>query len=299
MGSAFFDLENDGDLDLYVTKDSTYNHVLKNLGDGTFEDISFLSGGAFSESGLEGASMGVSTGDYNNDGFIDLFITSYEQQSDALYRNEGNDMLQDVTGPSGLMGPSQWLITWGGGFCDFDSDGLLDIYTANGHLYPQVESLGLGRVYNQGVSFYRNTGNRYEVVTPRSLPSDFKPKNGRGAALLDYDRDGDMDIVINCIDSSPQLLENRSPRGHWLQVTLDAPAARAYGARVTARKGKQTWTRIVDGGTGYLSQNSLTLHFGFGAVSEIDDLTVYWIHSRPLVIQSPRLDTPLRVKPDF
>ncbi len=298
MGAVFFDLDLDNDLDLYVTNDSTYNHVLKNRGDGTFEDVSFLSGGAFTESGVEGASMGVITGDYNNDGFLDLYITSYEHQSDVLYKNDGNGMLIDVTTQAGLLSPTQWLITWGSGFCDFDADGLLDIYTVNGHIYPQIEELNIGRHYEQGLSFYRNTGDRFEIVTNKTLPSDFSPKGGRGTALLDYDQDGDMDIIINCIDSSPQLLENQSPRGHWLQVTLEAPSALTYGVRVVARKGEQTWTRTVDGGSSYLSQSSRTLFFGFGNIDHIDDLTVHWMHRPPQIIKSPKVNNHLKINPD-
>ncbi|RJP25324.1 MAG: hypothetical protein C4527_17390 [Candidatus Omnitrophota bacterium] len=295
MGAVFFDMDNDRDLDLYVTNDSTYNHVLQNRGEGTFEDISFLSGGAFTESGVEGASMGVIAGDYNNDGFLDLFITSYEHQSDVLYQNDGKGNLIDVTGPVGLVGPTHWLITWGSGFCDFDADGFLDIFTANGHIYPQIEDLNVNRHYAQGLSFYRNTGERFEDVTDGALSPDFKAKGGRGAALLDFDNDGDMDIVVNCMDSTPQLLENRSPRGHWLKVTLDAPSALAYGVRVTARKGDRTWTRSVDGGSGYLSHSSRNLFFGFGDVDTIDDLTIHWMHRAPHVIAFPALDRHLIV----
>jgi len=243
--------------------------------------------------------MGVIAGDYNNDGLLDLFVTSYEQQTDVLFRNEGDGALTDVTTQSGLAGFSRMLITWGSGFCDFDSDGLLDIFTSNGHLYPQVDSLGLGRKYNQGISFYRNTGTRFQDVTQFVLPKDFVPKSGRGAALIDYDKDGDMDIVINCIDSTPMLLENQSPSGHSLQVRLAAPSALAFGTRVVARAGNRIWTRTVDGGSGYLSQSSQILHFGFGFVDKIDDLTIYWPRRKPQVILSPPLDACIRIVPHF
>ena len=298
MGSVFFDLENDGDLDLYVTNDSTYNTVLKNRGDGSFEDVSFPSGGAFTESGVEGASMGIGPGDFNNDGFTDLYITSYERQTDVLFQNQGNGFLIDVTSRTGLAS-SRMLITWGVALCDFDADGWLDVFTANGHMYPQVKKLDLDLIYEQGVSFYKNTEGRFEDVTKTALHSSFKPQSGRGAALLDYDNDGDMDIVVNNIDAPPTLLENRSPHGAWLQVKLDASSAQAYGARVVARKGDQIWTRLVDGGSGYLSQNSSTLHFGFGEVKEIDSLTIHWRHRGPQVIEAPALNRLLVVSPNM
>jgi len=296
MGAAFVDFENNGNLDLYVANDSTYNHVLRNDGRGHFTDISFLSGAAVCESGRDGASMGVAVGDYNNDTLFDILVTSYEQESDVLFQNDGEGYFTDMTGPLGLLGPSRWLVTWGSGFCDFDADGLLDFYTVNGNVYPQVDELPFGRTYHQGVSFYRNIGRRFEDVSSGATSAEVKRTAGRGSALLDYDSDGDMDIVINCIDDSPRLLENRSERGHWLQARLEGTSAQTFGVRVVARKGERRWARMVDGGSGYLSQNSQVLHFGFGEVDRIDDLTIYWFHSQPQVIVSPCLNQRLTIK---
>ncbi len=290
MGSVFFDLENDGFLDLYVTNDSTYNHLLRNLGDGRFEDLSYLSGAGFSDDGRGGASMGVSTDDYNNDGLLDLLITSYELESDILYCNEGNGLLTETTARMGLFAVTRKLVTWGNGFCDFNSDGYLDIYTVNGHVYPQVEALNSHKSYAQGVSIYKNNGEKYEDISEHVVPDEVMDKSCRGSALLDYDNDGDMDIVVNCIDSTPILLENRSTSGNWLQIHLKGTSAETYGVRVTARQGNKNWTRIVDGGSGYLSQNSSILHFGFGEVDQLDTLTIYWHHREPQVIQSPKLN---------
>ena len=295
MGSVFFDLENDGNPDLYVTNDSTVNHVLRNRGDSVFEDLSYLSGGGFSDDGRGSASMGVSTGDFNNDGLLDLLITSYEWEPDTLYRNDGEGLLTDVSITWGLFGLTLKRVTWGNGFCDFDADGFLDIYTANGHVYPQVEAMNKGLTYPQGVSIYQNTGARFQPVSPAALPPDIGNHAGRGSALLDYDSDGDMDIVVNCIDSPPLLLENQSERGNWLQVRLDGVSAETFGVRVVARSGETLWTRMVDGGSGYLSQNSSLLHFGFGDIDRVDDLTIYWRNREPQVISSPEINRRLNV----
>ncbi|MBN2326831.1 MAG: VCBS repeat-containing protein [Candidatus Omnitrophica bacterium] len=295
MGCAFFDFEDDGDVDLYVSNDSTYNHVLANRGDGRFEDRSFVSGGAFNESGVAGGSMGVSLGDFNNDGLIDIYVTAYEQMSDVLYRNDGDGFFSDVTTQWGLYAPSHWLITWGSGFCDFDSDGQLDLYTADGHIYPQINDLNLSRIYKQGVSLYYNAGDRFIDVSHQSFPEGFPQVGGRGSALLDFDSDGDMDILINGVDSAPLLLENQSPRGHWLQVVLDGTDAECYGVKVTAHQGATTWTRVVDGGSSYLSQNSRILHFGFGDVEAIDRITVHWRHKAPQTLMKPILNQRLTI----
>jgi enediyne biosynthesis protein E4 len=290
MGSVFFDMENDGDPDLYVTNDSTYNHILQNNGAGVFEDLSFLSGGGFSDSGRGGASMGVSSGDYNNDGFFDLLITSYERESDMLYQNQGDGILSDETAFAGLFGATLKRVTWGSGFCDFDADGWLDIYTANGHVYPQVDNLKKSSGYKQGASIYRNTSKRFNDISKAALPRDIFSKSGRGSALLDYDNDGDMDIVINCMDSTPVLLENQSELGNWLQVKLDGLSAQTYCVRVVAKRDDKSWSRSIDGGSGYLSQNSQIIHFGFGEIDIIDELIIYWRHKKPQVITCPDLN---------
>jgi len=229
-------------------------------------------------------------------GLFDVLVTSYEQETDVMFQNDGEGYFTDMTGPLRLVRPSRWLVTWGSGFCDFDADGLLDFYTVNGNVYPQVDELSFGRTYHQGVSFYKNTGRRFEDVSAEATPAELKRTAGRGSALLDYDGDGDMDIVINCIDDSPRLLENRSERGHWLQVKLEGTSAQTFGVRVVARRGEQRWVRMVDGGSGYLSQNSQVLHFGFGQVDRIDSLTVYWFHCSPQVIEFPPLDDKLTIK---
>ncbi len=298
MGSVFFDMENDGDPDLYVTNDSTYNHILQNNGAGVFEDLSFLSGGGFSDSGRGGASMGVSAGDYNNDGFFDLLITSYERESDMLYQNQGDGVLSDETAFAGLFGATLKRVTWGSGFCDFDADGWLDIYTANGHVYPQVDNLDKSPRYAQGASIYRNDGKRFNDISKTALPVNIASKSGRGSALLDYDNDGDMDIVINCMDSTPVLLENQSEKGNWLQVKLDGLSAQIYSVRVVAKNGDKTWSRSIDGGSGYLSQNSQIMHFGFGEINAIDELTIYWRHKKAQTIPHPALNQRITIIKD-
>jgi tetratricopeptide (TPR) repeat protein len=290
MGAVFSDLDQDGDLDLYVANDGTFNHVLQNDGRGVFEDISFFSGGAFNESGVEGASMGIAQGDFNNDGWMDIYITAYEMQPDVLYKNTGNANLIDVSVPMGLSNPSRMLVTWGNGFCDIDSDGLVDLYSINGHIYPQVAELEGDRVYEQGVSFYKNMGERFEDVSKQSLGEGYKPFSGRGSALLDYDQDGDMDIVINNIDATPQLLENRTPHGNWLKVKLKGTSAQTFGVRVVVKSGETLWSNVVDGGSGYQSQNSQTLFFGLGEVKEVDSVTVHWMHKEKTVVEKPEIN---------
>lgn len=296
MGAIFTDLDQDGDLDLYVANDGTFNHVLQNNGNGVFDDISFFSGGAFNESGVEGASMGIAQGDFNNDGWMDIYITAYEMQPDVLYKNTGNASLIDVSVPTGLSGPSRMLVTWGNGFCDFDSDGLVDLYSINGHIYPQVAELDGDRVYEQGVSFYKNLGKRFEDVSKPSLGDEYKAFGGRGSALLDYDQDGDMDVVVSNIDATPQLLENRTPHGNWLKVKLTGTSAQTFGVRVVVKSGDTIWSHVVDGGSSYQSQNSQVLYFGLGGIDQVDSVTVYWMHQEKTVIEHPMINKLLEIQ---
>ncbi|MBI1391082.1 MAG: tetratricopeptide repeat protein [bacterium] len=295
MGAALADLDLDGDLDLYVANDSSFNHVLKNDGHGHFEDVSFFSGAAVGENGQDGASMGVAVGDVNNDGALDLMVTSYEQETDVLFINQGDGSFRDASAPMGLVRFTRWLTTWGVGFCDFDADGRQDYYTVNGHTYPQVENLPGDRAYKQRASFYWNADGRFEDCTNTALEANIRAFAGRGSALIDYDGDGDMDIAVNCIDDAPLLLENTSTHGSWLQVNLGVNA-RAYGSRIVARRGDSSWTRVVDGGSGYLSQNSSTVHFGFGGVNEIDEFTIYWTGGAVQTVTAPALNQRVNVQ---
>ncbi|MBI1388149.1 MAG: tetratricopeptide repeat protein [bacterium] len=295
MGVVFMDLDLDGDLDLYVANDSSSNCVFLNIGDGYFEDMSYSSGGAFTKNGQAHASMGLAPGDFDNDGFIDLAVTSYAYQTDLIYRNLGGGLMDDVTGALGLSQNSYAKVTWGVHWCDFNSDGFLDLFTANGHLYPQADSLRGESPYKQGVSFYQNLGTKFMENTEKSM-NQLRIESCRGSALLDYDGDGDMDIAVNCIDSHPLLLENRTPSGSWIKVKLAGTSAQTYGVRITATAGKRIWMRMVDGGSSYLSQSSAVQHFGFGSLERIDAVTVYWLDAPPTRIGSPLINQTIVIK---
>lgn len=286
MGVVLVDLDLDGDLDLYVANDGTYNHMLMNRGDGTFEDTSFLSGAGFTESGVEGASMGVVVGDFTQDGLPDLLVTAYEQQSDVLYENMGDGLFRDVSIGWGIAHHTRMKITWGCGFADFDSDGLTDFYTANGHIYPQVDSMNIGVRYKQGLSLYRNQGEKFSLELDTPAHDGVRTESGRGSALLDFDADGDLDVVLNSMDASPQLFANETRQQNWIQISLDAPCALVFGARVVVRTGDRQWSRWVDGGASYLSQNSRLVHVGVGDVERIDQIHVHWVGEDPTTVSS-------------
>lgn len=292
MGAVFFDKENDGDLDLFVANDSTYNFFFENHQPEPYEDISFFSGAAVNISGRDVANMGVAIGDVNQDGLLDFISTAYEQEPDNFYLNNDGEFT-DVSSAYGLGPLSYWLTTWGVGFCDFDADGQLDYYTVNGHVYPQVEDMELERSYGQGVSIYRQEDNRFYAVD-NAVDDEVQGISGRGSALLDYDNDGDLDIVINCMDSAPRLLENRSAQGNWLALRIVGGHG-IHGARVVVSRGDESRTGIVDGGSSYLSQNASVVHFGLGVWEQADSIQILWNGKAIYSQNEPPLNTTIRV----
>ena len=281
LGVAWFDIDDDGWLDLYVANDSTPNFLYRNQGDGTFVEDAFPLGVAVSEDGAEQGGMGVAVGDYDNDGRFDLFVSNFSEEYNALYRNNGeyfSDVsFRSVTAPSSLP-----YVGWGTAFFDYDNDGWLDLIVVNGHVYPQLDNarLGASAPYRQRRLLYKNRGDGSfrEVAEPFGEVLT-EPRVSRGLALGDLNDDGRLDVVINDLDGPPQVLLNEfEGTGHWLVVDLEgkAPNTDAIGAVITAKVGERAQRRLVRSGTSYISQNDLRQHFGLGKASKVDVLEVQW-----------------------
>ncbi|PYR39560.1 MAG: CRTAC1 family protein [Acidobacteria bacterium] len=281
LGVAWFDYNDDGWPDLYVANDSTANFLYRNNGDGTFREIAFPAGVAVSEDGAEQGSMGVALGDYLNAGRLSLFVTNFSEEYNALYRHDG-DHFTDVSFSSKTAAPSLPLVGWGTAFVDYDNDGLLDLMAVNGHVYPQLDKVRLGASagYRQRKLLYHNRGNgTFDEVAAQFGPVMTDARVGRGLAAGDLDNDGGIDVVVNNLDGSPEVLHNELlDRGNWLLVKLTGPRGNtdAIGAVVKARTGAVTRTRVVQSGTSYLSQHDMRAHFGLGSASQVDSLEVRW-----------------------
>jgi len=170
FAATWVDVDDDGDLDLLVVNDSTPNYLYRNTGKGTFEEAGFASGFALNEEGREQAGMGLALGDYDNDGRVDTFITNFSDDSNTLRRNLGGGLFEDVTGRLRLRTPSLPFLGWGTGFLDYDNDGWLDIFVANGHVYPQVDRFDWGMTWAQRPLLFRNReGSRFDET--RAVPS--------------------------------------------------------------------------------------------------------------------------------
>jgi len=280
FGVIFSDLDNDGWPDIYVADDSTPNLLFQNKRDGTFSEVALFAGVSLSEDGREQAGMGVDVGDYDNDGNFDIFVTNFSNDSNTLYQNNGNGIFSDVTFPTGLGQSSMAYLGWGTGFVDLDNDGRLDIFIANGHVYPGVDGMQTGSKFLQTKQLYQNLGNgRFREVTEEVGGGLLIEKSSRGAAFGDYDNDGDLDILVINLNDLPTLLRNDSRNGnHWLTLRLVGTKSNrsAIGTRVEATVGDHRQIAEVRSGGSYLSHNDSRVHFGLGKATRVERLEVRW-----------------------
>ncbi|HEX7312306.1 MAG TPA: CRTAC1 family protein [Pyrinomonadaceae bacterium] len=267
------DLDEDGLIDLFVANDSTPNFHYKNNGDGTFKEVGFTSGLAVNENGSEQGSMGVAVGDYNHDGRLDLFITNFDDDYNTLYRNDGRGSFTDVSHAARVAAVSLPYVGWGTKFFDYDNDGWCDLFVANGHVYPQIPS------YQQRNFIHRNNrdGTFKDDAAPLGALAGEK-RVGRGAAFGDLDNDGDVDIVLNNLDGSAQVLRNDGGANNSVLVKLVGVKSNrgGVGARVRVVAGDLAQVDEVRSGDSYLSQSDTRLHFGLEKRAKIDLIEVRW-----------------------
>ena len=301
----------DDDLpDLIVVNDSTPKQLYVNKGGGAFEEVGYPSGVALNENGREQAGMGLGVGDYDNDGRVDFFITNFSDDTNTLYRNDGDGNFTDVTFQAGMGEPSIPFLGWGTAFLDYDADGWKDVIVANGHVYPAVDAQQWGTSYAQQLLLFRNQahpdarqaarGTRYFQrvgAAPGSGLAEAWP--ARGLAVADLDLDGRLDVVLNNIDAAPTLLRNVSEaKGHWLRLRLVGDPSKksprdATGATVYVNTGKLRQRADVVSGGSYSSQNDPCLYFGLGAATKVDRLEVKWPDGSAETFDVPALDKTL------
>ncbi len=283
LGVLVADFNNDSWPDIYVANDSAPAILYKNNGDGTFTDIGVEAGCAFSVDGKPQAGMGVSAGDYDRDGWFDIFKTNFSGDTSTLYRNItgsfGDTAFEDVTFQAGLGHNTKWL-GWGCGFADFDNNGWQDIFLVNGHVYPEVEKLTTEAGYAQRKVLYRNLQNgTFEDVSDQIAGPITQPSASRGCAFGDYDNDGDIDILINTVNDYPELLKCESTTGNnWITVkTIGRKSNRSgIGARLICVTEEGSQMSEVRSGGSYCSQNDLRVHFGLGKATTVKSLEIRW-----------------------
>ncbi|MCL4191395.1 MAG: VCBS repeat-containing protein [Thermoguttaceae bacterium] len=281
MGIVALDYDNDADTDIAVLNDVAGNYLFANDGRGRFEEVGLLTGFAYNLDGNEMGSMGVDCGDYDNDGWLDLFQTAYSGELPALFRNTGDGAFDDVTRSTGAGVGAFPYVNWGTGFADFDSDGYRDLFIANGHLQDNVHLYDGTTAYEVCNQVLRNTGRGKFVDISGQCGDGLLPKlSSRGAAIDDLDNDGDLDIVVLNSRRESTVIRNESPRaGHWLAVLLRGTRTNrdGVGARVTVVAGDLTLADEVHSGRGYQGHFGTRLHFGLGPHTRIDRIEVRWI----------------------
>jgi hypothetical protein len=280
MQGIWADYDNDGWPDLYVTNDGGPNYLYRNKHDGTFEDVGLYSGAALSLEGQERGSMGVDFGDIDHDGRLDIFVTNFSGEASALYWNQGERGFTDISWPSGIARPSVNFVGWGTAFFDFDNDGWIDLFAANGHVFPQMDNVKGSAPYRQPVLLFRNNHDRtFEDVTVLAGLDKLRAASRRGAAFGDVNNDGKVDILMLNVGGPPTLLINRTQsENHAVLFRLVGTKSNraAIGARVTVTAGAVRQFSEVRSGSSYCSQNDLRLHFGLGKESVIASAEVAW-----------------------
>jgi hypothetical protein len=279
LGVTWGDYDNDGWPDIFVADDATPNHLYHNNHNGTFTDEAMVSGIAMNSEGQALGSMGVTWGDYDHSGRLSMFITEFADQPNTLYHNSA-DGFEDISMQSRLGQASLPLVGWGTTFFDMDNDGWLDLFVANGHVYPQMDNVKGSAAYAEPMLLHRNLRNgTFEEVSKAAGLADMPLKSRRGAAFGDIANSGNIDIVVLNVGEPPTLLLNTNKNSnHRVLFHLVGTKSNraAIGARVTIHTGTMTQFDEVRGGGSYLSQNDLRLHFGLGAAAKIDVVEVRW-----------------------
>jgi hypothetical protein len=278
LGVLVGDFDDDGWPDIYVANDSTSSALYKNNHDGTFTDVAIEAGAAYSADGKPQAGMGVSAIDYDCDGHLDIVKTNFAGDTSSLYRNLGKMVFDDQTFQAG-MGRNTRFLGWGVGFADFDNDGWSDVLVTNGHVYPEVGETAEESGYRERKVLYRNLGNgKFEDVSLQGGPGILEKVPGRGCAFGDFDNDGDIDVLVNCINDVPQLLRcDRTNQNNWVKIkTVGVKSNRSgIGARIYCTTGSHRQMDEVRSGGSYISQSDLRVHFGIGQAGSAE-IEVHW-----------------------
>jgi hypothetical protein len=299
LTSVWTDLNNDGKLDLFVTNDGQPNYLYQGDGNGKFVDQGVPSGVAFNESGVPQANMGLAIGDLFHTGRMDLFITHFDNEYAVLERNDGDMSFTDLSLSSGVTRSTRGLVGWGDALVDFANSGWLDIFLANGHVYPQVDGSPQGAKYLQPKVLLLNQHDgavarqTFQDISKQVGPAIQVPQVSRGLAVGDLFNDGKIEAVIENLRGQPMILRPEGgPANHWISFQLEGVHSNrlALNARVQATSGDLVQLGEVMCGGSYLSQNDLRLHFGLGAHDQLDKAEIRWPNGKVEILSKLSAD---------
>jgi hypothetical protein len=293
LGVALADFDNDGLTDIFVANDSVRQMLYHNKGDGTFEDVAVIAGAAYDENGKTFAGMGVDTGDYDNDGLMDVFITTLSNETYPLYHNDGELTFTYATNSSAVGQITLLYSGWGTRFIDVDNDGLRDLFVAQSHVLDTIEKSNAYLKYEQPPLLMLNTPKGFLNVSATAGRIFNTPITGRGAAFGDINNDGQLDVVICRIEGAPVVLRNRGTKNHWLGLSLVGTTSSrdGIGARVTVTDSvgrKQIFDASTSGS--YLSSNDPRLVVGLGRATKVQSVKVQWPSGRVQLVNNPAID---------
>jgi hypothetical protein len=278
-GAVATDINNDGRLDLFVANDTTANFLFMNRANGRFEEVGAVAGVAYSEAGRPRSGMGVDSADFNQDGWMDLFVANLDHEMYSLYQNNHDETFDDQAGPTGIGSATRLMSGWGLKFFDYDNDGNLDLFLSNGNPDDLIKVYHQDVDYEEPLLLFHGTGKGFENVSQRSGPVFAKNLSARGLAIGDFDNDGAVDVLISVNGGAPLLLRNNAGKqNHWLGLTLVGTKSNrdAVGARVTYQAGDLKRSRMKTGGGSFLSSHDPRLVLGLGQRTKVDFVEVKW-----------------------
>ena len=283
LGVTFGDYDADGDIDLYVANDQDPNFLFQNTKNDNFlpnfSEVALISGVCYNDMGKEEAGMGTDFGDYDNDGWLDLTVSNYQTETNTVYHNHDGTFFTDNTITTGIAAVTHGYLGWGIKFFDYDNDGYQDIFVANGHLMDNIAVLEKHVTYPQKNLLFRNLGDGRFVNVVSETDGLALEKVSRGAAIGDYDNDGDLDILVTNCNQRPDLLQNViGNRNNWIQIQVVGEKSNrsGIGAKIKVVTGTHAQYWEVQNGGSYLSFHDLRAHFGVDKAEQIDLLEIRW-----------------------